>query len=162
MCVLVELLGSQLISPPWEATVQLPQQPNTEGGAAPGACGQAQQATRGCSAQEKGPGSTYCSWNNGYVYTFKEPAAGAASPQGKRQANGCCTSGGGYNSYCGGSASIDLMNHCISYPQFVEVLLCVLGARATTLLEPDVKQLRNITLDDEMKVRLRRVADHWC
>jgi len=40
----------------------------------------------------------------------------------------------------------------ITYPQFVEVLLCVMTARASSLLEPDVKQLRPIGLDGEMQV----------
>lgn len=47
---------------------------------------------------------------------------------------------------------LDLLNHCISYPQFVEVLCCLCCARSVSILEPDVKQIRGLTLDEEMQV----------
>jgi hypothetical protein len=36
--------------------------------------------------------------------------------------------------------------------QFVEVPLCMMARRATALLEPEVKQLRPLTMDEEMQV----------
>jgi hypothetical protein len=47
---------------------------------------------------------------------------------------------------------LDLLNHCISYPQFVEVLLCLMAARSVSILEPDVKQIRGLAFDEEMQV----------
>jgi hypothetical protein len=51
---------------------------------------------------------------------------------------------------------VDVLSYGISYPQFVEVLLCMMAGRATALLEPEVKQLRPLTMDKEMQVRLAR------
>ncbi len=52
----------------------------------------------------------------------------------------------------------DLLNHCISYPQFVEVLCCLMAARSVSILEPDVKQIRGLALDEEMQVGTRDAA----
>jgi hypothetical protein len=47
---------------------------------------------------------------------------------------------------------VDILSYGISYPQFVEVLLCMMAGRCTALLEPEVKQLRQLTMDEEMQV----------
>ena len=51
-----------------------------------------------------------------------------------------------------GSTSIDLMDRTITYPQFVEVLLVMMGLRYTAVLAPGQKQLPSLALDVEMQV----------
>jgi hypothetical protein len=41
----------------------------------------------------------------------------------------------------------------LSWLLFVDVLLCMMAERATALLEPEVKQLLPLTMDEEMQVR---------
>lgn len=144
--VLVEMLGSHLITPVWPAKVKIAQQthqPQTSAHPPP-------------SSSSSSSGYMHCSWNNGYEYSYDSTAAAAAAGGDSSAATAELRGTSPWqpigSSSSGGRASVDLLTHCISYPQFVEVLLCVLGGRATVLLEPDVKQLRNIALDDEMKV----------
>lgn len=139
--MLVELLGSYLITPPWTAKVKLT---DTNNSAA--ACANTDDECSGNS-------SACCSWNHGYVYGAEDASSSNGSQEGNgwQAREGSSSTGGGLSRKLG-RASVDIMHHCISYPQFVEVLLCLLGARATVLLEPEVKQLRNIAADGEMQV----------
>jgi hypothetical protein len=60
---------------------------------------------------------------------------------------------------CRAGVPVDMLSYGISYPQFVEVLLCMMAGRATALLEPEVKQLRQLSMDEEMQVRAG--ASRW-
>lgn len=51
-----------------------------------------------------------------------------------------------------GSTPIDLMDRTITYPQFVEVLLVMMGLRYTAVLAPGLKQLPPLAMDAEMQV----------
>lgn len=151
--VLVELLGSHLITPSWSYPVQLG--PGHTTGSVPTAVPGA-----GSTGSTAASLPMYCSWNAGYVYQPEEEAcASMLSQANNRQSNhpaGAAGVGGAAagSVVCGRSGvPVDLMSCCITYPQFVEVLLCLMAARATALLEPDVKQLRPLTLDEEMEVR---------
>jgi hypothetical protein len=155
-CVLVELLGSSLIYTSSTTAARVPQPFTHQGAGRPvrdaaaaasrtaddwdaenGAAGTAGNSSS-CEAE-----SQWCSWDKGYCSA--DSSAGSAEPP---------TSFSGSNSSSSSSSGVlDLLNACISYPQFVEVLLCLMAARSVSILEPDVKQIRALSYDDEMQVR---------
>jgi len=68
---------------------------------------------------------------------------------------GSSSNSGGLNGSHSSVASgcpLDLLNASITYPQFVEVLLCLMATRAVSILEPDVKQISPLAMDEEMEV----------
>jgi len=158
--MLVELLGSYLITPHWEAAVKVPPAASPEQGE--------HQQLSSCLSNDNRPyvmdgcdeaAATYCSWRHGYRYTTSTATIGSSTDSPARELE---TKGGSsHNSRmpsiggkCGSwsGVAVNLLDCCITYPQFIEVLLCVMAARATSLLEPDVKQLKSLTLDEEMQV----------
>jgi hypothetical protein len=95
---------------------------------------------------------------------------GLAGQQGSTAASSAAAAAGGSvgpGGRCRAGVPVDVLSHGISYPQFVEVLLCMMAGRATALLEPEVKQLRPLTMDEEMQVGVnlqltRHLVVFWC
>lgn len=162
VCVLVELLGSNLIAPDHTAAVNVPP-PSTSLTA--GAAAEDTYAGGGGQLGDVGGGS-WCCWDRGYRVVKGEPGstadAGAAhspcmssnsSSGGSANTAGTANAPSSKTEGCKASGGpLDLLNHCISYPQFVEVLLCLMAARSVGILEPDVKQIRPLAMDEEMQV----------
>lgn len=159
-CMLVELLGSSLITPPSTAAVKIPapvaDQASNSPGPSAGAdttTGPETEAQQGCKPAGGTSGSaaqaTWCMWNRGYCFA-DATACSAHSPPPASSFNSS-SSGPGCTG-CSSAGVLDLLNACISYPQFVEVLLCLMAARSVSILEPDVKQIRSLSFDEEMQV----------
>jgi hypothetical protein len=149
--MLVELLGSSLIHIPSTAAVKMPQPLTNQAtdrpvrdAAAAAATGDDHDAETGAagSSSSCGAESQWCIWDRGY--RFADRSAGSAKPS---------TSFSGGNSSSSSGGVLDLLNACITYPQFVEVLLCLMAARSVSILEPDVKQIRALAYDEELQVR---------
>jgi hypothetical protein len=119
--VLVELLGSFLITPTWEL-------------AASADVTSASDATRNLTEAVR-------------------PANSVASKGGIKQTIGLQVLSGEV-----GATSADLMDCTITYPQFVEVLLVMMGLRYTAVLAPGLKQLPPLVLDVEMEVGFMGLA----
>lgn len=178
--MLVELLGSSLITPHSSAAIKLPPPGAVSTVAATAAahdaaCARCQDCTAaaagdlGCAdalcdceqqqLEDSGGSSSLCLWDRGYCFIYGEADTTADLPSFKlpgvsRCVGSSCSAGSssdGSRAAVGGVA--DLLNHCISYPQFVEVLCCLMAARSVSILEPDVKQIRGLALDKEMQVR---------
>jgi hypothetical protein len=195
--VLVELLGSHLVTPGWSNPVQLPSNSSSGISSAATVCmadnepdSQTASASSpittatsysAATASASTSSNVFCSWSNGYVYSNSDDnpssstAAAAASTklsaaslsmamhtglagqQGSTAANftaAAAAAGGsvGPGGRCRAGVPVDVLSYGISYPQFVEVLLCMMAGRATALLEPEVKQLRQLSMDEEMQV----------
>lgn len=158
VCVLLEIMGSSLVTPTHCTAVRVPPPPV--------------DASHDASSAHSPPGQTHlqgevqgedilCSWDRGYCFSAGHGDSACAEPQspgftgraaGANAGCGSSSSGGGGSGSCTGGGVTDLLNHCISYPQFVEVLLCLIAARSVSILEPDVKQIRGLAFDEEMQV----------
>eukprot|EP00775_Hariotina_reticulata_P013381 gene13381-13508_t len=159
--MLVELLGSHLVTPQWEAAVKVPPaaQPQHAHQTDSNLLPRDEQAT---AVDEREAAATYCSWQHGYRYTTCtatiNSAAGPAWLVKKGGGVSSMSSASGQRGSWSGVRA-NLLDHRISYPQFIEVLLCVMAARATSLLEPDVKQLQALALDEEMQDHVKTVLE---
>lgn len=163
-CMLVELMGSSLITPPHTAAVRVPtpviavNQP-TDDVAAPntGVTGS------GCEDQHQSQASgQWCMWDRGYSFA-EGGSSRSSSSGGSTQPPGSSFDGSSSSGGCSSAGVLDLLNACISYPQFVEVLLCLMAGRSVSILEPDVKQIRPLSLDEEMEVGVGWLVplDEW-
>lgn len=152
--MLVELLGSHLITPQWEAVVKVPPAAQSEH-ALQMDSNSLPRDEQAAAIHEREAAATYCSWQHGYRYTTSTATINSAAGPAWLVKKGGGVSGMASASVHRSSWSgvpANLLDYRISYPQFIEVLLCVMAARATSLLEPDVKQLQALALDEEMQV----------
>lgn len=134
--LLVELLGSCLVRPAWRAAVSIPPPAQPPPPSA--------SSTSTSSSPQVALAGVPCTWDRGYRFDGAVDAAASSD-------------GAGLGSSISATSSlavpVDLLNATITYPQFVEVLLCLMAARSTVLLEPEVKQLRQLELNEEMQAR---------
>lgn len=168
VCMLVELLGSNLVTPPSTAAVKIPLPPvdSATSAAAVGGtpllsdvldCNQAVAGVGGVGAD-----SSCCTWDRGYCFSAVDVTSSGSSGAAQQQPpirSAAAASAGHSGSgavaaafSCSGGGVLDLLNHCITYPQFVELLLCLMAARSVSILEPDVKAIRPLAMDEEMQV----------
>lgn len=165
VCVLLEIMGSSLVTPSHCTAVRVP--PPPADAASNAASPQLPTGPRHLQGEVHGE-DVLCSWDRGYCFSAGDSVAGScAEPQSPSYSGraagagaGCSSSstGSGWTDSCAGAGVLDLLNHCISYPQFVEVLLCLMAARSVSILEPDVKQIRGLSFDEEMQVCRTAVA----
>lgn len=156
-CMLVELLGSSLIIPPNTTAVKMPAVFAGQASSSPDnntLSGPGTEAQQGCAPSGGSSGSAvqaaWCMWDQGY--RFADVTAGSTDSPPPASSFNSSSSGPGCSSGCNSAGVLDLLNACISYPQFVEVLLCLMAARSVSILEPDVKQIRSLSFDEEMQV----------
>lgn len=154
VCMLVELLGSCLITPASTAAVHIP--PPGSSRVQPAA-----SSSWGTGQPDDDTSSgRYCRWERGYRFVeggLEAASLAEVSHSGSGRVGSSCSSsnsGGltGSASSVAAGCPLDLLNASITYPQFVEVLLCLMATRAVSILEPDVKQISPLAMDKEMEV----------
>jgi hypothetical protein len=158
VCVLVELLGSHLITPSCTpsallpaAAVQLPETADLLG------------VPANCTSDVE------CSWQRGYVCTLCRASdvqheEQLQQQQQQQQQRFVCSLDDA--SACKGPPTqyvpTDLMGACISYPQFLEVLLVLAVCQSRELLQPEPQQLATDLLDDDVQVWRHRLLLMLC